>query len=346
MLIPVILAGGSGTRLWPLSTPDKPKQFLRLVSDRSLFQETLSRLEGLPGLGDPIIVCNEAHRELVAGQLDEVGIRARAVLLEPEGRNTAPAIGVVASLAAGGNNAADDILLVLPADHVIADAAAFRQAVARAVAGARAGRLVTFGIVPTHPETGFGYIEQGPAEGDWHAVLRFVEKPDRERAEGYLRTGRHLWNGGMFVFGARELLTELGRRAPAIQAACTNSAAAIRVEEGVARLGAEFLASPSESIDYAVMEKTDRAAVVRLDAGWSDVGSWAALYDVLAKDAQANVLRGDVASLDSHRNLVIADSRRVALLGVENVVVIDAGDTLLVLAKDRSQDVKRLQQRE
>jgi mannose-1-phosphate guanylyltransferase/mannose-6-phosphate isomerase len=341
MIVPIILSGGSGTRLWPLSTPEKPKQFLPLVGERTLFQETLLRLEGLPGLGGSIVVCNEAHRFLVAEQLRELGTPARAIVLEPEGRNTAPAIGVAAALCA----AADAILLVLPADHVIADADAFRAAVARAVTAAEAGNLVTFGIVPTHPETGYGYIEQGAAQGAWAAVERFVEKPDRTTAEGYLATGRFLWNSGMFVFGAGSLLAELERTAPAIHTACLAAAAGATIDADFTRLGSEFLASPADSIDYAVMEKTDRAAVVRLDAGWSDVGSWAALYEALEKDANGNALRGDSTALDTSNCLVLPGSRKLAMLGVDNIVVIDADDVLLVMSKDRSQDVKTLLQR-
>jgi mannose-1-phosphate guanylyltransferase/mannose-6-phosphate isomerase len=238
----------------------------------------------------------------------------------------------------------EPILLVLPADHVIADAAALRSAVANAVAAAKAGRLATFGIVPTAPETGYGYIEQGAEEGGWRTVARFVEKPDRATAESYLASRRFLWNSGMFVFGADTLLAELARRAPAIVSACRAAVAAARRDDDFVRLGAAFLASPSDSIDYAVMEKTDRAAVVPLAAGWSDVGSWSALDAVLERDADGNVLRGNVATLDARNNLVIGDSRKVALLGVDGLVVIDAGDTVLVARKDRSQAVKELLQ--
>jgi mannose-1-phosphate guanylyltransferase/mannose-6-phosphate isomerase len=355
MIVPIVLSGGSGTRLWPLSTPEKPKQFLALVSDRTLFQETVLRLEGIPGLGDPVVVCNAAHRELVAGQLREIGVRARAIVLEPEGRNTAPAIGIAALIAAqsaagqassetSGPPRDNPVLLVLPADHVIADAVAFRAAVGRAVEAARAGRLVTFGIVPTAPETGYGYIEQGADEGGWHAVARFVEKPDLATAEAYLASGRFLWNSGMFVFGAATFLAELARTAPAIHAACAEACAGAKVDGECLRLGAGFLASPSDSIDYAVMEKTGRAAVVPLAAGWSDVGSWQALHAALAGDAGANVLRGNATTLDAGGNLVVAAARRIALLGVDDLVVVDAGEAVLVARKDRSQDVKELLQ--
>jgi len=353
MIIPIVLSGCSGTRLWPLSTPEKPKQYLALVSDRSLFQETVLRLEGIPGLGDPIVVCNEAHRFLVAEQLREIGVKARAIVLEPEGRNTAPAIGIAALIAsrpeassASGSASAtsDPVLLVLPADHVIADAAAFRTAVGEAVKAALAGRLVTFGIVPTAPETGYGYIEQGADEGGWRAVARFVEKPDLATAGRYLASGRFLWNSGMFVFGAATFLAELARTAPAIHAACKAASAGAKDDGEYLRLGAEFLASPSDSIDYAVMEKTARAAVVPLAAGWSDVGSWQALHAALARDPGANVLRGNATTLDAGGNLVVGAARKIALLGVDNLVVVDAGDAVLVARKDRSQDVKELLQ--
>jgi mannose-1-phosphate guanylyltransferase/mannose-6-phosphate isomerase len=360
MIIPVILSGGSGTRLWPLSTPEKPKQFLALVNERTLFQETLLRLAGLPGLADPIVVCNESHRALVAGQLDEIGRSAQAIVLEPAGRNTAPAIAVAALMAAAGSDpkgsdptdpggsdsfATDPVLLVLPADHVIADGAEFRAAVASAVNAAESGKLVTFGIVPTHAETGFGYIERGAVDGDWAEVKRFVEKPDAETANRYVESGRFLWNSGMFVFGIRSLVAELERFVPDILSACRAAVVGASVEDGCTRLGPAFLESPSDSIDYAVMEKTDRAAVVPLDAGWSDVGSWAALYEALARDGNGNALRGEVVALDVNNSLVLGGLRKIALLGLDNVAVIESGDSLLVMSMDSSQDVKRVQEK-
>lgn len=349
MIVPVILSGGAGTRLWPLSTPPKPKQFLPLVTDKTLFQETLLRLDGIEGLSEPIIVCNAAHRFLVAEQLRELGRSAQAIVLEPDGRNTAPAIGVAAALARAGaamNGAtspeADPTLLVLPADHVIADGDAFRAAVSVAVEAATAGRLVTFGIVPTGPETGYGYIEQSAAEGGWSAVARFVEKPDRGTAEAYVASGRFLWNSGMFVFSAAALEGELERHAPAIYRACREAAAGAEIDADFMRLGSEFLASPSDSIDYAVMEKTERAVVVPLAAGWSDVGSWSALYEVLDRDADGNAVRGNAALVDARDCLVVSPARRVALLGVDDIAVIDAGDAVLVMGKGRSQEVKAL----
>ena len=349
MIIPIVLSGGSGTRLWPLSTPERPKQFLPLVGERSLFQETILRLDGVPGLAPPIVVCNASHRPLVNEQLGEIGAGAQAIVLEPEGRNTAPAIGIAALIAkqktdvtARDGSTGDPILLVLPADHVIADAPKFRAAVADAVAVARVGRLVTFGVVPTAPETGYGYIEQGREEDGWQSVARFVEKPDLETAERYLASGRFLWNSGMFAFGAGALLDELARWAPAIHAACNAAMHSAARAGDCLQLGADFLACPSDSIDYAVMERTDRAAVVSLDAGWSDVGSWAALFEALAKDANGNVQRGRVTTLDAHDNLVIAESRTLALLGVDDLVVIESGDAILIARRDRSQNVKAL----
>ena len=351
MIVPVILSGGSGTRLWPLSTPRKPKQFLPLVSDRTLFQETVARLHGLPDLAEPIVVCNEAHASLVAEQLGQIGAKARAIVLEPAARNTAPAIAAAALLAKSGSEpfsaaaekGSDPILLVLPADHVVADAGAFRAAVGRAVEAAAAGRLVTFGIVPTRAETGYGYIERGDDdEGGWSAVARFVEKPDRETAERYLVSGRFLWNSGMFVFGAEGFLAELERLAPRIAAACRAATEGASREGAFTRLGPAFLDSPFDSIDFALMEKTDRAAVVPLDAGWSDIGSWAALHSVLKQDRDGNVLRGRAEVLDTSNSLVVSGLRRVALLGLDNVVVIDADDALLIMSKDHSQALKDL----
>lgn len=339
--------------MWPLSTPDRPKQFLSLVSERSLFQETLLRLAGLPDLADPIIVCNEAHRFLVAEQLSEIDMQATAIVLEPERRNTAPAIAVAALLSreparqAGATSpltpvANEPTLLVLPADHVIKDSEAFRAAVGCAVEAAGSGRLVTFGVVPTFAETGYGYIEQGTDEGRWSSVGRFVEKPDRRTAERYLETDGYLWNSGMFAFSAQTYLAELARHAPEIAAACKSAVAEAHVDQNFVWLGPSFADSPSDSIDYAVMENSNEVAVVPLAAGWSDVGSWGALYDVLRHDSNGNALRGNVVTLDTGESLVVSGSRKVALLGVDNVIVIVADGAVLVMNRHRSQDVKTL----
>jgi len=348
MLIPVILSGGSGTRLWPLSREQYPKQFLPLVGDRTMIQDTALRLRGLEGAGDvgaPIVVCNEQHRFMVAEQLRSVGVRPGAIVLEPVGRNTAPAVAVaaLAALAVDAAGDEDPLLLVLPADHVLRDVGAFHRAVAAATAAARTGSLVTFGIVPTWPETGYGYIEMGAGTGTVVPVARFVEKPDAERAAAFVASGRYLWNSGMFLFGARRYLDELGGLAPAIRAAAEDSFAAAARDLDFTRLPADrFGASPSDSIDYAVMEKTRAAAVVPLDAGWSDVGSWSSLHDALPGNAEGNVTRGDVVTVDSRDCLLFSSDRLVAVVGLEGHVVIETKDAVLVAPKARVQDVKLL----
>lgn len=341
-IIPVILSGGAGTRLWPLSRALQPKQLLPLVSQRTLLQDTLLRLEGLGGrLGPAIVICNEAHRFLVAEQLREVGAGRAAIVLEPAGRNTAPAVAV-AALQALRTSGADPLLLVLPADHVVVDAAALLGAIDAASRAAAGGRLVTFGVVPTRPETGYGYLRHGTREDGWAAIEQFVEKPDRAAAESYLASGRYLWNSGMFVFSARTYLDELARHAPAIVEACTRALNGARADEDFLRLGASFLDCPADSIDYAVMEKTPRAAVVPLDAGWSDVGSWAALHDVLDKDADGNVLRGDVMTEGCRDCYIASRGRLVAGVGLDGVIVVETEDAVLVVARAHSQRVKRI----
>jgi len=348
MLIPVILSGGSGTRLWPLSREQYPKQFLPLVGDHTMIQDTALRLRGLEGVGEvgaPIVVCNEQHRFMVAEQLRSVGVQPGAIVLEPVGRNTAPAVAVaaLAALATIGEGAEDPLLLVLPADHVIRDVAAFHRAVAAATAAARAGSLVTFGIVPTWPETGYGYIEKGAGTGSVVPVARFVEKPDADRAAAFVASGRYLWNSGMFLFGACRYLEELGEFAPAIRAASEHALAGAATDLDFTRLPADrFGASPSDSIDYAVMEKTKAAAVVPLDAGWSDVGSWSSLHDALPGDRDGNVARGDVVAVDSRDCLLFSSERLVAAVGLEGHVVIETKDAVLVAPKSHVQDVKLL----
>jgi mannose-1-phosphate guanylyltransferase/mannose-6-phosphate isomerase len=341
-IVPVILSGGSGTRLWPLSRPERPKQFLPLVTERSLLQDTVLRLEAIAaGTAAPIVVCNEAHRHLVAEQLEALGIGAPTIVLEPGGRNTAPAIAA-AALMARQTAGEDALLLVLPSDHVIADEARFAAAAGQAIAAAATGRLVTFGIVPTHPETGYGYLLKGTDYGGWADLERFVEKPDLETARGYVDSGQYLWNSGMFVFPVRELLDELERHTPAILECTGRAVAAAALEQGFTRLGAAFLESPAESIDYAVMEKTARAAVVPLDAGWNDVGSWAALHALGQPDATGNVTRGDVALADTQNSFVLSSGRRVAVLGVEGLLIVETPDAVLITRIDRAQDVKKL----
>jgi mannose-1-phosphate guanylyltransferase/mannose-6-phosphate isomerase len=348
MIIPVILSGGAGTRLWPLSRELYPKQFLPLTGERSLLQQTVLRLQGLPDLAPPLVVCNEEHRFLVAEQLRAVGVAGGEILLEPAGRNTAPAVAL-AALRAKARGEDDALLLVLPSDHVIADPAALQRAVSAGVAAAREGGLVTFGVLPTRPETGFGYIRTGAAPGGGlsaQPVLAFVEKPDAERAAAYVASGEYLWNGGMFLFGADAYLAELERHAPAILAACRAASEDARVDMDFVRVRREpFLAAPSDSIDYAVMERTDRAMVVPLDAGWSDVGSWDALLDVQPADAHGNVISGDVLTEDVSGSLIRSEGRLVAALGVSNHIIVETADAVLVADRARAQDVKRLVER-
>jgi mannose-1-phosphate guanylyltransferase/mannose-6-phosphate isomerase len=318
-----------------------PKQFLPLVTHLSLLQETLQRAQSVGAfVRRPIIVCNEAHRFLVAEQARAISVEPQAIVLEPAGRNTAPAVGAGALLAE--SLAADPLLLVLPADHVILDTAAFAAAVAVAIAAARDGRLVTFGVVPDKPETGYGYIARGEDRGGWYAVERFVEKPDLRTAQGYVDSGRYYWNSGMFLFAASTFLRELSVHAPAMVDPCRRAVAQAAVDADFTRLGQAFLESPSNSIDYAVMEKTKRAAVVPLAAGWSDVGSWPALHDLLPKDASGNVTVGDVVLEQCTRSYISSSGRTVAVVGLDDVVVIETADAVLVMARDSAQDVKTI----
>ena len=342
MLVPVILSGGAGTRLWPLSRELYPKQLLRLVAERTMLQETVARTEGLPGLARPIVVCNENHRFMVAEQLRELGTAPQAIVLEPQGRNTAPAAAIAALLVSGGADA-DPVLLVLPADHVITDVPAFQAAVAVGRVAAESGSLVTFGVVPDRAETGYGYIRRGAGPGPAFSVAKFVEKPDSATARGYVESGEYYWNSGMFMFRASAYLAELGRYAPAMLAACRAALAAAGRDLDFLRLPAqEFASCPSDSIDYAVMERTDRAVVVPLAAGWSDVGSWAALADALPRDAEGNVTAGDVLTEDSSGCYLHSTSRLVAAVGLRDHVVVETKDAVLVAPRDRVQDVKEL----
>jgi mannose-1-phosphate guanylyltransferase/mannose-6-phosphate isomerase len=339
-LVPVILSGGSGTRLWPLSRESHPKQFLPLVGDHSMLQQTCLRLRGLPGADSPLVVANEEHRFLVAEQLRQVGAAPSALILEPVGRNTAPAIAVAALQAMAGG--LDPVLLVLPSDHVIADEAGFRAAVLAALPAAEAGKLVTFGIVPTAPETGYGYIKAAPGEG-LRAVERFVEKPDAATAQGYLAGGGYYWNSGMFAFRASRYLAELQANRPEMVAAARAALAGAKPDVDFLRLDkAAFSASPSDSIDYAVMEKTGDAAVLPIAVGWNDVGSWSALWSVVEQDGGGNAHRGDVLARDCRNTLAIGDKRLIALIGLEDTVVVDTDDAVLVAHKERVQDVKEI----
>ena len=341
-ILPVILSGGAGTRLWPASRSMYPKQLLPLVDGKStMLQDTAQRIDGLPGKADDcLVICNEAHRFLVAEQLLQIGQPAH-IVLEPEGRNTAPAVALAAFLAARKDPGS--LLLVMPADHVIRDAKAFQDAVRVAVDAAGFGKLVTFGIVPTRPETGYGYIKAKPDGDTAVPVTSFVEKPDVKTAEQYVRGGEHFWNSGMFLFTASAYLDALELHAPEIYKACKASVAK-RVDgaDFVRPDAGEFLKSPSDSIDYAVMEKTDDALMVPLDAGWSDVGSWAALQEVRDSDKDGNTIDGDVVLHDCKGAFIQAESRLVAAVGLEDVVIIETKDSTLVAKKDRSQDVKAL----
>lgn len=341
-MIPVILSGGSGSRLWPLSRAMHPKQFLTLNGDQSLFQATLSRLAGIQdGPLTPIVVSNEDHRFLVAEQCRALGINPQAILLEPIGRNTAPAIAaaVVKALATGR----DELLLVLPADHVFDDLDALHKAFEAGTPAARDGRIVTFGIVPNKAETGYGYIRVAEKSDEIQAVQAFVEKPDLATAEQYLADGRYYWNSGMFLFQASSMLAQLREHAPqvldAVQAALKNA----KEDLDFTRLDTmAFATAENISIDYAVMERSNQVSVVPLDAGWNDVGSWSAVWEIAEKDSQGNASRGDVM-LEATRNAYVhAEHRMVSVLGLDDVIVVETADAVMVAAKDKAQDVKLL----
>lgn len=349
-LIPVVLSGGSGTRLWPLSREKYPKQLLPLVGDQTMLQETVARLDGIPGLGEPILVCNEEHRFAVAEQLRLLGKQGQ-ILLEPCGRNTAPALTLAALWARRGGD--DPVLVVMPADHVILDSAGFRDAVRRAAVLAGQGLAVTFGITPDCPETGYGYIQQGEPNGlDAHAfaLRRFVEKPDRATAEAYLAAGDYLWNSGIFVMRASTWLTALAACRPDILDACTEALAAVSQDGDFVRVARDVFAQcPSDSIDYAVMERLSggggglpQAVVIPLSAGWSDVGAWDALWKVLAKCDAGNAARGDVLLEGCANTLAVSESRLVACVGLSDVVVVETDDAVLVAHHSATQDVKKI----
>jgi mannose-1-phosphate guanylyltransferase len=343
-MIPVIMSGGSGSRLWPLSRQLNPKQFLALgEGSLSMLQTTIKRLAGLD-MQLPRLICNEEHRFLAAEQLRQLGLEEASILLEPVGRNTAPAVALVALQTLA--EAQDPILLVLAADHLVQDESALRASIESARALAEAGKLVTFGVVPTHPETGYGYLQRGAAEGSGYRVERFVEKPDRATAEEYLASGEHFWNSGMFMFRASRYVEELQRWRPDILAACRQALAASERDLHFTRVGQDaFSACPEDSIDYAVMERTEDAVMVPLDAGWSDIGSWSALWDVSPRDAEGNVFKGDVLGQDTHDSYVHADSRLVATVGVRDLVIVETKDAVLVAHKDQAQEVKHIVER-
>lgn len=339
---PVILSGGSGTRLWPMSRKLLPKQFLALLSEHTLFQDTALRIRSMKGFTAPLVVCNDEQRFLAAGQLREIGVEPSAMILEPVGRNTAPAIAVAALAAREFDR--DALLLVLPSDHTVTKPEVFRKDAAKALSLAREGHLATFGILADAPETGYGYIERGtPLQGSDHAwkVASFREKPDRATAESFLASGRFFWNSGMFAFSAARYLEELERLRPEMLAAASQAYAKSVRDLDFVRLDREaFAKCPSDSIDYAVMEKTADAVVVQTDPGWSDVGTWQALWAVSPQDGAGNVTGGDVHLHDASGCYVRAEKRHVSAIGVQDLVIVETGDAVLVVPKERSQDVK------
>lgn len=339
-MIPVILSGGSGTRLWPYSRSLYPKQFLPLVSEQTLVQETVSRLQGSIAAGNPIIVCNNDHRFMVAEQLRALGIKPASILLEPAARNTAPAVALAALQA--NEQHEDPILLILPADHVIKNVSAFHKAIQQAEQAANDNKLVTFGIVPTQPETGYGYI-RAQDDGTYLSIAQFVEKPDLDTAKAYLASGDYFWNSGMFAFKASVFLQELEKHAPDILTYCRQALQQATADLDFIRVDLDsFKQCPEDSIDYAVMEKTDNAVVIPLDAGWSDVGSWSALWEITQKDAQGNACRGDVLTEDSTNNYIQSEQKLIATIGINNLVIVETDDAILVANKDKVQDVKIL----
>lgn len=341
-IIPVILSGGSGTRLWPLSRKQRPKQFLPVVDDLTLFQTTLLRLADISDMESPLIVCNESHRYMVAEQLRELNLSNQGIILEPMGRNTAAAIALAAIHLQNQNKEAH--LLILPADHVITDTLAFLNAINLAKIASENGYLSTFGIIPNKPETGYGYIKMGTPFNDRHIyeVSAFVEKPSLETAEAYLKAGNYLWNSGMFLFKASRYLEELEKFQPQIITQCTKALANENASDFISVDPKAFSQCNDISVDYAVMEKTAAAVVVPLDVGWNDVGAWSAVWEVGKQDQDGNVLRGDILLHNAHQNLVYTEQRLVALVGVDNLVVVDTKDATLVAHRDHVQDVKKI----
>lgn len=342
-IIPIILSGGSGSRLWPLSRKHYPKQFLPLVGENTMLQETVGRLSGFPNIENPVIVCNEEHRFLVAEQMHSVGQETSAILLEPVGRNTAPAVAIAALQVL--KNHENPLLLVLPADHVIQNIDVLHDAVREGVSVAEQGNLVTFGVVPHAAETGYGYIEKGDnlLSNSVFKVKQFVEKPDKETAQAYIDSGEYLWNSGMFMFQAEQYLAELEKYEPQMLIACRQALEKADCDLDFIRLNKEsFMSSPAESIDYAVMEKTQNATVIPLDAGWSDVGSWSSLWEVSEKDEQGNVQVGEVLKINTEDSYLYSSGRLVATVGVKNHIVIETADAVLVVDKNEAQDVKKV----
>ena len=344
---PVILSGGAGTRLWPLSRSSHPKQLLRLLSEHSMIQMTAARTQGIAGFGDPVVVCSHEHRFAIEEQLHAIDVSPAQLILEPMGRNTGPAVAAAANWLVERDR--DALMLVQPSDHVIASLPAFHRAVACGVPAAMDGHLVTFGVRPTRPETGFGYIAQGEGLDESETVCkvdRFVEKPDRDTAAGYCASGQFLWNSGIFLFSARHFLAELERLNAPMALACSKAHLARKESDGAAALDAEhFAAAPSLSVDRAVLEGTARAAVVPVDMGWNDVGTWPALRDIAAPDEQGNVVQGDVLLSDVRNSYIRSDGKLVAALGVDNLVIVSTDDATLVVAADRAAEVSSVVER-
>lgn len=340
-IIPVILSGGAGTRLWPLSWGDHPKQFLPLVSNNTMIQETLLRLKDLD-IGSPIVSCGEGHRFLVAQQLGEISDKKPTIILEPMAKNTAPAIA--AACCAAIKQDKDAIVVVLPSDHVITDVKTFQNAVMTAAKNAEKGSLVTFGIVPTFAATGYGYVKAAGAETDGAFTLeKFVEKPCLEKAQEYLASGEYAWNSGMFVFKASTFIEELKVHSPEMAKLSIESFEKAVIDSDFIRLDKDaFGQIKGDSIDYAVMEKTKLGKIVKLNAGWDDVGSWSALYDISEKDENKNAVKGDVIALDTKNSYIRGGKRTIATIGLDNVVVVDSDDSLLIARMDSIQDVKKV----
>ena len=340
MIIPIILSGGAGTRLWPLSWGDHPKQFLSLISDKTMIQETLLRLKGLD-ITAPIVSCGVDHRFLVAQQLGELGVKP-TILLEPMAKNTAPAIA--AACCAAMKQDKDAVVVVLPSDHVIKDVEVFQTSVMTAAGLAEKGHLVTFGIVPTFPATGYGYVKGGEHVAHHvYSLDKFVEKPCIEKAKEYLASGEYSWNSGMFVFKASSFIEELKVHNPEMAKLSIEAFEKAVVDADFIRLDKDaFDQIKGDSIDYAVMEKTSKGMIVKLNAGWDDVGSWSALYDISNKDGNMNVVKGNVIALDTTSSYIRGGKRTIATIGLDNIVVVDSDDSLLIAAKGKIQDVKKV----